>query len=431
MLISKTFRYRIYPTSEQIDRLNRWDGSLRYLWNLANEQRLIGLSRPSGERIYPSAFDQINELKEIRAANDWLADVPRDVQARLLVDLDQAWQRCFKGLADRPRWKAKNRDQLSFCEPHPKSWSLSGNTLTFPKLGDIPVRQHRSLEGIHKTCRIVRDVDQWFVCISCDVTIPDPVRRAEEPIIGLDRGAVNLIADSQGNLIENPRFLHKSQRKIARAQRALERKQKGSASRKKARVRLARLHRKVRRQRDHLLHQISNQYSKNHGRIAVERLQLKSMMKSASGTVEKPGRNVRQKAGLNRALQDSALGRLLQFLGYKQQWSGGFLILVWAAYTSLMCRMCRYTDRKNRPTQDLFCCQRCGHTEHADVNAAHNIMERAHETWVKVCGGIGALDSHLLLDVRLTLPVKQKLRVVRRGSRSKGSEPKAPIFRPE
>ena len=137
VVTSKAFRYRVYPTVSQIERFGRWESALRFLWNLANEQRLMGLSRPKDERVFPTAFDQINELTELRAELPWLADVPRNVCSQLLVELDKAWQRCFKRLGKRPRWKRKGLDSLGLCEPHPKAWRLDGNIVRFPKLGNL------------------------------------------------------------------------------------------------------------------------------------------------------------------------------------------------------------------------------------------------------------------------------------------------------
>ena len=110
MLTRRGFRYRIYPTPEQETRLRQWEGALRVLWNLAHEQRLAYLRRHTK---MPTAFDQINELTALRADVPWMADVPRNVSAQLLVDLDAAWQRCFFRLGRRPRWKKKGRDTIN------------------------------------------------------------------------------------------------------------------------------------------------------------------------------------------------------------------------------------------------------------------------------------------------------------------------------
>jgi hypothetical protein len=99
---------------------------LRALWNVAHEQRLLGLARPRERRRYYTGFNQINELTPLRAEVDWLADVPRNVCAQLLLELDKAWQCCFLGLGARPRFKCKGRDSLSLTEPHPKCFSVEG-----------------------------------------------------------------------------------------------------------------------------------------------------------------------------------------------------------------------------------------------------------------------------------------------------------------
>lgn len=181
MLIRKAFRYRVYPTKEQEARLLRWDSALRFLWNLALKQRKLGLSRT--DKKYPTAFDQINELTALRAELPWLADVPRNVCSQLLVDLDKAFQRCFKRLCRLPRWKRKGRDFLGLCEPHPKQWRVDGSRMRFPKLGILRTVLHRPLEGKPKTCALKRDGDQWFAFIVCEVDLAAAAPRTA-PVLG-------------------------------------------------------------------------------------------------------------------------------------------------------------------------------------------------------------------------------------------------------
>ena len=189
----KAFRYRVYPTASQAERFGKWESALRFLWNLANEQRLMGVARPRDERVFPTAFDQINELTELRAVLPWLADVPRNVCSQLLVELDKAWQRCFKKLGKRPRWKRKGIDSLGLCEPHPKAWRLDGNVVRFPKLGNLRAVIHRPIEGTPKTCTLKRDGDQWFVSIVCLVEV-EARQPKTEPVEAIDRGVTNVIA---------------------------------------------------------------------------------------------------------------------------------------------------------------------------------------------------------------------------------------------
>lgn len=421
MKLVQAFRFRVYPSEGQLARLGRWEGALRFLWNLAHEQRLRGLDRPCGDpRKFYSAEDQMKELTELRAQLDWLSDVPCDVCQQLLKELDKAWQRFFLGLAERPQFKKKGRDSISLCEPHQKAWRLAGwldeGEVTFPKLGPMPAVVHRPWPGQRKTATLVRDVDQWFISVVVEQNVPEPVAPLG-PVIGLDRGVSNVVADSQGARTPRPAFLDEGLAKIAKARRAASKKQKGSNNKKKANLKVARRQRKLRRQQEHLLHTLSHHYARNHRVVVIEDLQLKNMAASAKGTAEQPGQNVAQKAGLNRAILTTGLGKFARMLGYKAERFGSQIVEEPAAYSSQECAACHHVDAANRRTQSEFCCAKCGHQDHADNNAARVLVHRYEERknnrrtgGGEVCGGDGA-----------SRPLKQKLRVVRRGSTAKDS----------
>ena len=363
----KGFKFRIYPSQRQAERLLAWESALRFLWNLALEQRKLGLARPA--RCYPTAFDQINELTELRRELPFLADVPRNVCAQLLIELDKAWQRCFSRLARAPRFKQKGRDYLGLTEPHPKVWRLQGGVLRFPKLGNLRATVHRLLEGKAKSCTLRRDGDQWFVSIVCEFERPDPAPRTE-PIVALDRGITHLVADSDGNLIPNSKPLEAALKRLAKAQRIVSRRKKGSSNRKKALLRAQRLHRKVRRQRDHLLHALSAAYAKSHGTVVVERLQTANMIRNRP---------------LARRIADAGWSRLVELLRYKLAWSGGQLVEVPAAYSSQTCSTCGAVDSQSR-CRERFRCTHCGYTGQADLNAAKVLKSRVNRSALPVEG---------------------------------------------
>ena len=390
MKFFKTFKFRAYPSPSQEARASSWMDALRSLWNLAHEQRLLALNKPVGEQKFYGAFDQINELTDLRSEFSWLADVPRNACSQVLVELDKGWQRAFKKLAKRPKWKRKERDAMSVCEPHSKVWRIEDDGVVFPKLGLIRVVQHRRLEGIPKTCVLSRDVDQWFVTITSEVTKEDVPSRLE-PVVAIDVGCINLVADSDGKKIENPRFVERSLVRLGRSQRSLERKEKGSKNREKARLRFARLHRKVRRQRNHVLNEISISYAKSHGVVVIEKLDIQGM------AIKKGA----YKAGLNRSIYGAGWGRLFGMLLYKLTWLGGTLIEVPAAYSSQTCSSCEHVDRSSRRSQSNFCCVACGHTEHADINAAKVLKSRASRSVLPVEGMLleGARRNRKRLNV--------------------------------
>lgn len=153
VILRRGYRFRSYPRPEQVARLESWEHTTRWLWNLGHAQRVAMGQRCKVDRKPITAFDQIHELTELRAMLPWLADVPRNVCAQVLVELDAAWQRFFKGLADRPRFKAKGRDRAPMVEPHPKLFRVEGDAVVFPKVGAIPAVIHRAMVGAPSDAR--------------------------------------------------------------------------------------------------------------------------------------------------------------------------------------------------------------------------------------------------------------------------------------
>ena len=272
-------------------------------------------------------------------------------------------------------------------------WRLDGDVIRFPKVGNLRAVIHRPLEGVPKTCTVKRDGDQWFAAISCEVEIPDPAPRTE-PVVAIDRGVVNLIADSDGVLLKAPRFYEKSLKRLACAQRSVSRKQKGSKNREKAKLRVARIHRKVRRQREHIVHNLSTHYSKSHGVVGVENLKIANMVKA--------------NRGLSRGILDSGWGFLVECLRYKQARSGGTVVEVPAAYSSQTCSECGHIDRKSRCSQSEFVCTACGYRDHADLNAAKVLKQRVIQSLKPVEG----------TPLKGTLRSRKSLRVARRSTKS-------------
>jgi putative transposase len=390
MLTYKAFRYRVYPTPTQEARLVAWEGALRFLWNIANEHRLLGLSM--SKKRYPTAFDQMRGLTELRASLPWLADVPRHVAAQLLVELDKGWQRCFKRLSRAPRWKRKGRDFLGLTEPDPKMWRLDGGILRFPKLGNLRAVIHRPIEGKPKSCTLKREGDQWFVSLLCEVEASAPMPRTA-PVIAIDRGITYTLADSDGKLTENPRFYEHAMKRLARAQRIVSRRKKGSKNQEKAKLRVMRLQRKTRRQREHFLHVESSRLAKSHGVVVIEKLNVAGMIRSQ----------------LARSIADAGWSKFATMLRYKLAWSGGALLEVPAAYSSQTCSACGHVDAASR-SGERFCCTGCGHVDHADLNAAKVLKTRANRSGLPVEGSLPE-------GARRSRKAKVTLRVPRRSPR--------------
>jgi len=222
---------------------------------------------------------------------------------------------------------------------------------------------HRPLEGKPKACTLKRDGDQWFVSIICELDVAEPALR-KDPIVAIDRGIANFGATSDGDLIVNPHYLETSLKKLAHAQRTVNRRRKGSKNREKAKARVARIYRKVRRQRDHFLHVQSAQLAKNHGVVVLEKLNVAGMIRGHC----------------SRNIADAGWSRFANMLRYKLAWSGGTLVEVAAAYSSQTCSACSTIDAKSRRSQAVFCCTSCGYRDHADLNAAKVLLARANRS---------------------------------------------------
>lgn len=373
LILHRNYRFRIYPTQAQRQRLAQWEGSARFIWNIANEQRLAGLARPRGERKFPTAFGQAREVTELRREHAWLADVPSRTVAATLDALHSAWRNRFDRSTGAPRFRRRGQAQQITLDERLTKWA-SGTCVVLSRLREMKIRRHRTLTGRTVRLALIREADQWFAVFTQEIEIVTPARLPG--VVGVDRGVARLTADSDGKVVEGPRFAERSARKIKRLSQAVARAKKGSSNRAKARLRLARAHRKVRRQRAWLQHQISHDYAKSHGVVVIEKLETAQMTRSARGTVESPGRNVRAKAGLNRSILDAGWSRLAAKLKYKLEERGGELVEVPAAYSSQTCSACGYVDAASRHTQSEFCCVACGHSENADVNAARVIKSR-------------------------------------------------------
>jgi putative transposase len=262
---------------------------------------------------------------------------------------------------------------------------------------------------------ITREGKKWFA--SLQVETNEVVQALDvAPTLGIDLGLARFAAMSDERIEAPLKALAKQQRRLKHVQRSVSRKKKGSANRRRAVDRLGRLHRRIAHQRSDWLHKLTTELADAHPVIALEDLRIKNMSASARGTAEAPGRNVRQKAGLNRSILDAAWGEFARQLSYKLEWRGGHVILVNPAYTSRTCRICGHESAENRKTQAVFSCVACGHTENADLHAAKNILAAGRAVWAHeqasarsapaVCGG--AVSRAASARTTRAAPVKQK-----------------------
>lgn len=381
----KANTYRLYPTPEQAQQMAQIAGSCRFVYNLALEQRRDWY-RPGRRFNFAS---QCREVTTLRAEIDWLRATPAHTLQQALKDLDRAYQNWWAGRARAPRPRKKGlNDSFRFPDPIAIKVECTGKSsgrIKLTKLGWISLRGWYAVLGDIRNATVSCRVGQWRVSIQWQREVAEPMPSVL-PTVGIDRGIKVFAALSDGTNIAPVNHGKKALRALRKAQRNLSRKKRGSANRRKAVRRVAKIHQRVANARKDFLHKQSTTIAKNHGTVVVEALKVRNMSASAKGTVEKPGKMVRQKAELNRAVLDQGWSGFRIMLAYKLADRGGALIEVPAAYSSQTCAECGVVDARSRVNQARFVCVACGHEANADTNAARIIQRRADSSLKPVEG---------------------------------------------
>lgn len=366
--------YLMHPTSEQSELLVQHANVCRLIWNLALEQRRdhwrLYQSKTGNNLNYVT---QSRELTLLRAEVDFIRDVSQNAEERVIKDLDTAYQRAFKGLGGFPDFKRKGLHEafsLSGRNVSVKRINKRWGSINLPKIGWTKIRMPRNIEGKITEAAVRLTVRGWQVSVSYKAEGGiDDISGA----VGIDRGVAVPLMLSDGTSYSLPANLAVNEKRARKAQHDAARGKRGSNRNTKAKRRTALLRAKVARIRKDWAHKSTTQIATQYGTVVIERLRTKDMTKSASGTLEAPGKNVAQKRGLNRAILNVAWGQIEQMLFYK----AFKVIKVDPRYTSQTCSDCGVVDSKSRKSQSRFICTSCGHADNADRNAAINILNRA------------------------------------------------------
>ena len=363
--------------------MRRFAGACRFVFNRA--LALQNENHEAGNK-YVSYTKMASWLIEWKSHPDtqWLKDAPSQPLQQSLKDLERGYKNFFQKRAAFPRFKKRGQND-AFRYPQGVKLDQTNNRISLPKLGWIRYRNKREVIGEVKNVTVSQSCGKWYVSIQTEYEVPEPVHKAAS-MVGLDAGVTKLATLSDGTVYQPVNSFKASQRKLAMLQRQLSRKVKFSASWQKQKKKIQRLHSHIANIRRDYLHKVTSEISKNHAMIVIEDLKVSNMSKSAKGTAERPGRNVRAKSGLNRSILDQGWYEMRRQLEYKQLWRGGQVLAIPPAYTSQRCACCGHTAKENRQTQSKFVCQVCGYTENADINGARNILAAGHA--VLACGGM-------------------------------------------
>ena len=363
--------------------MRRFAGACRFVFNRA--LALQNENHEAGNK-YVSYTKMASWLIEWKSHPDtqWLKDAPSQPLQQSLKDLERGYKNFFQKRAAFPRFKKRGQND-AFRYPQGVKLDQTNNCIALPKLGWIRYRNSREVIGEVKNVTVIQSCGKWYVSIQTEYEVPEQVHKAAS-MVGLDAGVTKLATLSDGTVYQPVNSFKANQRKLAMLQRQLSRKVKFSASWQKQKKKIQRLHSHIANIRRDYLHKVTSEISKNHAMIVIEDLKVCNISKSAKGTAERPGRNIRAKSGLNRSILDQGWYEMRRQLEYKQLWRGGQVLAIPPAYTSQRCACCGHTAKENRQTQSKFVCQVCGYTENADINGARNILAAGHA--VLACGGM-------------------------------------------
>ena len=394
-------RYRLLPTPAQEAVLRGHCGHARYVWNLAVEQHQHW---HPGRMSAPGHLEQSRQLTEARAEYPWLAAGSQMVQQQALRDFAKAMAAFFnpQNPAGRPSWRKAGRNEgFRVVGQRGRKWdvrrlSKDVGQVRVPQAGWVRFRWSRSVPPGAKSYRVTLDrAGRWHVAFA---VIPDPVLApGNGQVVGIDRGIAVSAALSTGELLHVPSLTASERKRLLRLERKLARAKRGSNRRARVRLAIAGLKARQGDRCKDWAEKTSTDLARRFDLIRVEDLDVKGMTRSARGTAGTPGRNVRQKAGLNRGILASGWGLLVRRLGDK---ASDRLEKIRPAFTSQRCSACGHVAAESRKSQAIFACVACDFTCNADVNAARNIAA-GHAVTAR--GGDGVTrpvnrEPHLLLQ---------------------------------
>jgi putative transposase len=377
-------KYRLKLTSEQEAMCEEFGNICRAVWNTALEQRREYRRRGAWMNYGP----QCAELTEARSEVDWLRNAPRVICEQTLRDLDRA---CKQRGTFKVRWRSKARWSPSFRFPDRRRLVVERlnrrwGRAKLPSLGWVTFRWTRHPGGEIRSATVSRKAGRWHISFLVEDGTLTPEHHAGQPV-GIDRGVIVAATTSTGDFHDRKFATSGEMARYRRLQQRLARTRKGSANRHRVIVAMGRIMGRVTDRRADFAAWTANRLAAQHSVIVLEDLHVRNMTASAKGTLAKPGRKVRQKAGLNRAILNKGWHRLELAIRNAARSTGTQVVLVNPAYTSQTCNRCGVVDPKSRKSQADFRCTACGHQDHADVNAARNILKAAGHA-VSACGDL-------------------------------------------
>jgi len=352
----KVYKYRVYPTSEQAILLAKSFGCVRWFYNFALNLTSETYSS-TGKGL--SRNDIINLLPSLKKEYEWLTEPPSQCLQQVALDLSSAFLNFFEKRAKYPNFKKKGQKQsIRF----PQGIKLDGDCLTLPKLGKVYCKVSHLPSGKLKsvTVSLTSSAEYYAACLYDDGK-DIPASSTDGKAVGIDMGITHYAITSDGTKHGNPKYYRKYETRLAYKQKLLTHKQKGSNNRKKARIKVAKVHNKITRCREDFLHKLSRKLVDENQVIVVENLAVKNMVRNHK---------------LAKSISDAGWGQFCTMLKYKAEWEGKTYIEVDRFFpSSKTCSNCLHQVDNLSLDIRSWQCPKCQTLHDRDLNAARNIRD--------------------------------------------------------
>jgi len=378
MILKRSYKYRLYPTKNQRHKLQNTLDLCRDLYNSALQERIEAYKK---SKVSLSYIDQQNELpilkKELPAYGQVYAQVLQNVLKRLDTNFKSFFRRVKKHEKPGfPRYRGYDRYD-SFTYPQ-GGFKLKGNRISLSKIGDIKLKTSQLLQGKIKTCTIKKEIDRWYAILTTEIEREIKPATELKPVaidLGIKRFAVLGIPNSpiqniekilknknyKQEIIDNPKYLKKSEKRLRKAHRKLSLTKKGSLERNKTKRVLNKIYRKINNQRNDFLHKLSREIVNNYNQIFLEDLNINSMLR---------------KHWVSKEISDASWGRFVNYLSYKAEEAGKGVYPLSPKDSSRTCYKCGYVKEDLTLSDRDWICPNCGTQHDRDVNAAFELLNR-------------------------------------------------------